>query len=463
MSRPSNPKRFLAARFWQSASGFWRSPGASGARLVTVVLVGSTVLQLALQYRLNYWSRDFFDAFGRRDGSTLRAEALLFLVLTGLSILVALLSVWARMTTQRKWRAWLTRHLIERWLTNDRPRQLHFRNSEEDNSEYRIAEDARVATDAPVSMAAGLLTALLSAVTFIGILWNVGGDLVIEVFGHLLTVPKYLVIAVAIYSALLTLAMTVIGRCMIHVIAEKNAAEAQFRSVASNLRERRAVALMGNGPEQHYLLSEAFNALVGRWRDLCIQMMRTTLVSHGNTLAAPVMAWVLCAPKYLNGAMSLGEAAQAVTAFVVVQTALNWLVDNYSGLAECLSSVNRVASLLLALDELDRDSESRMEDCPDIPDLGAQRRDRACDADGAACDRHVTSTCSWIILHDPPKAAEGRREWEEDSQPRSCWYCRELSGRCAGRGLIADFLEPNLTGGADASRRNQHHLTSAAR
>jgi hypothetical protein len=27
------------------------------------------VLQLALQYRLNYWSRDFFDAFGRRDGS----------------------------------------------------------------------------------------------------------------------------------------------------------------------------------------------------------------------------------------------------------------------------------------------------------------------------------------------------------------------------------------------------------
>jgi len=38
-----------------------------------------------------------------------------------------------------------------------------------------------------------------------------------------------------------------------------------------------------------------------------------------------------------------------------VQTALNWLVDNYPGLAECLSSVNRVGSLLVALDELDRD------------------------------------------------------------------------------------------------------------
>jgi uncharacterized protein YjbJ (UPF0337 family) len=35
---------------------------------------------------------------------------------------------------------------------------------------------------------------------------------------------------------------------------------------------------------------------------------------------------------------------------------LNWLVDNYSGLADCLSSVNRVASLLLALDDLERNS-----------------------------------------------------------------------------------------------------------
>jgi putative ATP-binding cassette transporter len=86
--------------------------------------------------------------------------------------------------------------------------------------------------------------------------------------------------------------------------------------------------------------------------------MRTTLVSHGNTLAAPVIAWVLCAPKYLTGTMSLGEVAQSVAAFVMVQSSLNWLVDNYPGLAECLSSVNRVAALLVALDELNPDGDS---------------------------------------------------------------------------------------------------------
>ena len=101
MSRLPDSARLLAARFWRTASGFWRAPNAAGAWLLTAVLIGSTVLQLALQYRLNYWSRDFFDAFGRRDGPALWTEALLFPLLAGLSILVAVLSVWARMTTQR--------------------------------------------------------------------------------------------------------------------------------------------------------------------------------------------------------------------------------------------------------------------------------------------------------------------------------------------------------------------------
>lgn len=352
MSEATNPQPSQTAGFWRNAAGFWRPPGASRAWLLTAVLIVSTVLQLLLQYRLNYWSRDFFDAFGRRDGSALQAEALLFLLLAGLSVLVAVLSVWARMTMQRRWRVWLTRHLIDRWLANDRFLQLRFLETEDRNPEYRIAEDARIATDAPISMAAGLLTALLNAVTFIGILWNVGGDLVIDVLGRGLTVPKYLVIAVTLYSAGLTLAMTVIGRRLVAVIARKNAAEAQFRSIASSLREQGIVDLGETAP--HRRLSAAFERVIRPWRDLCVQLMRTTSISHGNLLVAPIIGWVLCAPKYLVGTMSLGEVAQAVAAFVMVQTALNWLVDNYPGLAECLSSVNRVSGLLRALDDLDQ-------------------------------------------------------------------------------------------------------------
>ena len=51
--------------------------------------------------------------------------------------------------------------------------------------------------------------------------------------------------------------------------------------------------------------------------------------------------------------MSLGELTQAAAAFVIVQGAFNWLIDNYQRLADWMSSANRVATLLLALDEVE--------------------------------------------------------------------------------------------------------------
>jgi putative ATP-binding cassette transporter len=62
---------------------------------------------------------------------------------------------------------------------------------------------------------------------------------------------------------------------------------------------------------------------------------------------------LLCAPKYLAGTMSLGDVMQAATAFVAVQAAFNWLVDNYPRLADWKASAVRVGSLLRSLDVLE--------------------------------------------------------------------------------------------------------------
>jgi ABC-type uncharacterized transport system fused permease/ATPase subunit len=80
--------------------------------------------------------------------------------------------------------------------------------------------------------------------------------------------------------------------------------------------------------------------------------MSITLVTQGNTLLAPIIGLVLCAPKFLSGAMALGELTQAAAAFTLVQGSFNWLVDNYSRIADWVSSLERVGGLLLSLDRL---------------------------------------------------------------------------------------------------------------
>jgi putative ATP-binding cassette transporter len=82
--------------------------------------------------------------------------------------------------------------------------------------------------------------------------------------------------------------------------------------------------------------------------------MRTTLVSQGSSLIAPVVPILLCAPKFLDGSMSLGQVMQAASAFTIVQSAFGWLVDNYPRLADWNACARRIASLMMSLDGLER-------------------------------------------------------------------------------------------------------------
>jgi len=339
-------QKFLLCRFWQSASGFWFGWHVWG---VTGLLIAVVLLQLLIQYWLNFWNRDFFNALERKDSYALWAQAQLFVPLAAGSLVLALASVWGRMTAQRNWREWLTKHLIDYWLGTARHGRLKSIAREHEYPEYRLAEDTRIATDAPIDLALGLLTSLLNAITFLSILWSVGGDLIVDIFGVSVTLPRYLVIAVIAYSVLLAGTMLFVGRRLTPVIEEKNEAEAALRSAAGRLREVSEGTVMGHKDHLHSILER----VISRWRDLCTQLIRTTIVGHVNVLFAPVLAWVLCAPKYLNGSMALGEVVQVAASFVMVQGALNWVVDNYQRLADWVSSVNRVSSLLLALDKLD--------------------------------------------------------------------------------------------------------------
>ncbi len=344
----------LLARYWRVASLFWFGSRAHVAWALTVFLVLIVLLQLLVQYLLNVWNRNFFDALGRRDVTELWTQAFVFAPLAGASIVLAASSVWGRMTAQRKWRESMTRHVIEYWVAEDHFRRLSYYNNGSENPEYRISEDVRVATDPPIDLVLAFLSSVLTAVIFLGVLWSVGGSLVFEASGRVWTIPGHLVIGVILYSGFFSGMMIALGHHLTEVVETKNQAEAEFRSAVDILRQggERTDSEVNETADLRALWL-AVRVTLLRWRDLCWQLVRTTLVSQGNVLLAPVVGWLLCIPQYAAGTMSLGQLTQAAAAFVTVQGAFNWLVDNYGRLADWRSSVNRVAKLLLAIDALD--------------------------------------------------------------------------------------------------------------
>jgi len=345
---PLSPSSLRAVRrFWRSAGGFWRRPVSWG---LIVFLVVSVVLQLLVQYRLNFWNRDFFNALEVRDGERIAHEARILIILVASSIAIAVAAVWVRMTFQWLWRNLLTSGLIGAWLDNQRYQRVGFVNGERQNAEYRVTDDARVATEAPIDLIVGLLSSLLSASVFVTVLWNVGGALEIRIWGGTLVIPGYLVLACIIYASFTNFGMMIVGRHMVEIIGRKNQAEADFKYAVARVNTR---TTLDPQPEDASILAEAQGAVIGQWRRVCGQYMRTTLVSHGNWLLAPIMGLLLCAPNYVMGTVTLGQVTQAAAAFVSVQGAFNWLVDNYPRLAEWMSSATRVGILLESFDKLD--------------------------------------------------------------------------------------------------------------
>ena len=343
----------LTERFWHSALLIWRDRKGWVIRLGTFLII-VVLLQLLVQVMLNLWNRNFFDALEKRDAVVLWHQAVMFVPLAAFSMLLAATSVWARMTAQRGWRGVLTRRVIGRWLENDRFRHLKDMVKGTENPEYRIAFDIRIATEAPIDLSLAFVSSLLTAVTFFGVLWTIGGSLAVPVFGLTITIPGYLVIGVILYSGAMSILMMFIGHRMTGIIEHMNQSEAEFRAAVEAVQGEPVdeEAKPANG-EKRNALSLRLRVVLLWWRELCWQIVRTTLISHSNLLLAPVVGWLLCVPKYLSGAMTLGELTQSAAAFVTVQSAFNWLVDNYQRLADWRSSVHRVGSLLVALDELE--------------------------------------------------------------------------------------------------------------
>jgi putative ATP-binding cassette transporter len=352
-------KAYLLKRFWISARGFWGRNGGRFAWLCCVALLVLIGLNVGFQYGINVWNRELFDAIEQRNAPTVYFLGALFPPLVLGSVMLVTIQVYVRMMIQRHWRSWLTTALIARWLDNGRYYQLNLIDGDHKNPEARLSEDLRIATESPVDFVAGVIAAFVSASTFIVVLWMIGGALSLPIGGMVITIPGFLVVTAILYAITTSSAIAFIGRHFVQVSEVKNQVEAEFRYTLTRVRENgESIALLGGEEEERNDLGRTFGNVLHQWALLARQYMRTTLVSHGSMLIAPVVPVLLCAPKFLDGSMTLGQVMQAASAFTIVQGAFGWLVDNYPRLADWNASARRVASLMMSIDGLQRAEQS---------------------------------------------------------------------------------------------------------
>src|SRR3569833_1205174 len=211
-----------------------------------------------------------------------------------------------------------------RWLAN----QAYYRIEQTqtaDNPDQRIAEDLKLLTSGALSLSLGLLSSVVTLVSFVGILWTVSGPISFMLGEQQWTIPGYMVWFAIAYAGIGSALVAWIGKPLVHQNFNQQRFEADFRFGLIRIREN--------------------------WWAIMRTTKRLNVASTFYAQFAVIFPFLVGAPRYFSGAIKLGGLMQIVSAFGHVQDALSWFIDAFSSLAEWKASVNRLAGFNDAVEE----------------------------------------------------------------------------------------------------------------
>jgi ABC-type uncharacterized transport system fused permease/ATPase subunit len=314
---------------------------------LTAGLAAALLLSTGATVALSYWNKWFFDALGARDVATVKLAFFVFLAIIASMAAIGVGIVLTRETLQVRWREWFVRQLLARWFADDRYHRIQQQGLEPPAPEYRIADDTRWATEILVDLGIGLFSALVGGLTFIFILWSVGGAF--SLGG--ISVPGYMVWLALAYGVIASTIMAWIGRPLVGRVGNKNEAEGHFRFAMMKVRgNAESVATAGDGPVHARQISKLYDNVVARWMRIVRSHGHVTWITNASGPMIPVIPLLFAAPKYLAGDLTLGQVTQLAFAFQQVQIAISWIVDNYNRIAEWYASARRVMDVVDACD-----------------------------------------------------------------------------------------------------------------
>lgn len=340
----------IAAGALGAAFVLTRGRPTRAAWLLTIGLALCLAASTAVTVALNHWNRWFFDALEKKDVTAVWSAVFSVIGIVGCMAAIGVGIVLCRETLQIRWRAWLIDGLIARWVGERRFYHLEATRTAPANPEYRIADDSRWATEPLTDLAIGLVIAVFNAVAFISILWSVGGS--ITVSG--VTIPAYMVLVAIVWGTTMSCLMLWIGKPLPSLVYAKNEREGDFRFALMRVRENaESVALMSGHGRERVMLGSLFDKAVSAWLLIVRRHGHVTWITNSAGPLSPIVPLLFAAPKYLSGDLTLGQVTQLAGAFVAVQGAISWIVDNFNRISEWYASARRVMDIVDACDAAD--------------------------------------------------------------------------------------------------------------
>jgi len=359
-------------QFWRLAGGFFvpkERTFLSWRPLLTVaLLLLLTVIGVRIDVVLSYWNNGLFTALQELDEAGFWSSMLIFGVLASIYIVYALLNFYIVQAQVIHWRQWLNQHMVDDWLKGAAYHRGRFVRAPVDNPDQRIQQDVTSFANISQDLALGVVSAMVTLVSFTIILWQLSGPLTLAG----ITIPRGLVFLTFIYMIVATVIAFRIGRPLIRLNFLQEAFGASYRYALVRVRENseNVAFYRGEGVENAGLLAR-FTFVIGNAWDLVYRNLKFQGFNFVVSQISVVLPYILQARRFFSEQITLGDFTQSASAFSSVAGALSFFRNSYDTFASYKAVLDRLTGLL------DADDEARTLPSPTIEETesGLQIRD----------------------------------------------------------------------------------------
>ena len=260
---PCHARHDLAAR-----DPYFRSEDRWPGRILLAAVIAIELSIVGITVLINQWYNRFYNALQEKNWDQFVGELKYFSILVAIFVVLAVYQLYLNQWLQIRWRRWMTTQYLDGWMRDADHFRMQMMGQPADNPDQRIADDIKLFMNQTLSIGVGLLSSIVTLLSFAAILWGLSNAAPLHLFGSAIAIPGYLVWVALIYAIIGTAFTHFIGWPLVGLNFNQQRYEADFRFNLVRVRENgeQIALLKGEPAETERLLGRFAPSSTTGWR-----------------------------------------------------------------------------------------------------------------------------------------------------------------------------------------------------
>ena len=143
---------------WRLAIPYFKGPEKGVALSLLALIIALRLFNVWLDVRYNSWNNDFYNALQNKDWKEFVHQLLfVFSWIAVLTIVTSVYQYYVMQWLQIRWRSWMTRRYLNRWMRAGTHYRMRILGNPADNPDQRIADDVQRFVSGSGSNGSGIL------------------------------------------------------------------------------------------------------------------------------------------------------------------------------------------------------------------------------------------------------------------------------------------------------------------